>query len=90
MKEFSLLQDGCILANAGHLNMEIDVLALRRSATRTVRPMVEEIDLGGRTVYLLAGGAMLNLATNHPASSPGAPPDLAGPDGTWRAAGAPR
>lgn len=69
-KEFPRLQDGCILANAGHLNMEIDVPALRRSAHRTVRSMVEEVALGGRTVYLLAGGAMLNLA-----AGPGDPYD---------------
>jgi len=72
--EFPWLQDGCILANAGHSNGEIDVAALRRAAAVTspetaprgasvpLRPGLEEFVLGGRRLYLLAGGAMVNLA----------------------------
>ncbi|MDQ7842118.1 MAG: adenosylhomocysteinase [Armatimonadota bacterium] len=66
--EVAVLRDGCILANAGHSNGEIDVAALRRAAAapgggRTpVRPGLEEFLLDGRRLYLLAGGAMLNLA----------------------------
>ncbi len=68
--EVALLRDGCILANAGHSNAEIDVPALYRHSTRRIRPAVEEITLNGTMVYLLAGGAMINLA-----AGPGDPYD---------------
>ena len=65
------LRDGVILANAGHFDVEIDVAALAAAAARrrTVRPLVEEFDLGGRSVVLLAGGRVVNLAAadGHPA-----------------------
>lgn len=54
--------DGCILANAGHSSLEIDIPALRRFPTREVRPAIEEVAVEGKTVFLLAQGAMLNLA----------------------------
>ncbi len=60
--DFPHLPDGCILANAGHSNLEIDVPALRRYPAREIRPAIEEIALPEQTVYLLAAGAMLNLA----------------------------
>lgn len=60
---FALLAPGTILLNAGHSSGEIDVAALRRFPAETVRPHIEAVDLpGGRRVYLLAGGAMINLA----------------------------
>ncbi len=69
-EEFSQLPQGCVLANAGHSNLEIDIPALRRHPTRRLVPALEEVDLGDRQVYLLAGGAMLNLA-----AGPGDPYD---------------
>lgn len=61
--QFGLLAPGAILLNAGHSGGEIDVAALRRFPMAPVRPHVEAVDLeGGRRVYLLAGGAMINLA----------------------------
>lgn len=68
---FDALRDGVILANAGHFDVEIDTAALAAAATarRTIRPLVEEFDLGGRSVVLLAGGRVINLAAadGHPA-----------------------
>ena len=68
---FDVLRDGAILANAGHFDVEIDTAALAGAAgdRRTVRPLVEEFDLGGRSVVLLAGGRVINLAAadGHPA-----------------------
>lgn len=61
-RECQSVRDGCLLANAGHSNLEIDVPALRRHPGTQLQPGIEEIDLGGRKVILLAGGAMLNLA----------------------------
>lgn len=60
--DFPHLADGCILANAGHSSLEIDIPALQRYSTREVRPAIEEVTIEGRSVYLLAKGAMLNLA----------------------------
>jgi adenosylhomocysteinase len=68
-----LLKDGAILANTGHFNVEIDIPALRAAAvsTREARQFVEEFELsGGRRVYLLAEGRLVNLsaAEGHPAA----------------------
>lgn len=68
---FDALRDGAILANAGHFDVEIDTAALARaaSAQRTIRPLVEEYDLGGRSIVLVAEGRVINLAAadGHPA-----------------------
>lgn len=69
-EHWPLLRDGAFLLNAGHSNEEIDVGSLRRFPHRTLRPHVEEVELGGRRVYLLARGAMFNLA-----AGPGDPYD---------------
>lgn len=68
------LRDGVVLANAGHFDVEIDLASLAAAAKqrRTVRPLVEAIDLGdGRTVILVAGGQVINLAAadGHPAGA---------------------
>jgi adenosylhomocysteinase len=62
--------DGVFLANVGHANTELPVAALRAGRRATPRPGVEVCELDGRTRYLLAGGAMLNLA-----AGPGDPYD---------------
>ena len=67
------MKDGAILANAGHFDVEIDVAGLVAVAesAREVRPSVREFTLpGGRRLYLLAEGRLLNLscAEGHPAS----------------------
>ena len=54
--------DGVFLANLGHSNAELPVAELRAAVAERPRPHVEVCRLGGRTRYLLAGGAMLNLA----------------------------
>ena len=72
-EHFELMKDGAILANTGHFNVEIDIPALRKLAGRVsvARPMVEQFDLsGGRRIFLLAEGRLVNLAAaeGHPAS----------------------
>lgn len=72
-EHFERMQDGTILCNAGHFNVEIDLEALRSLARkrRVVRENVEEFTLrDGRRVYLLAEGRLINLAAaeGHPAS----------------------
>jgi adenosylhomocysteinase len=70
---FRAMKDGCIVANSGHFNDEINIPALERMARshRTARAFVEEYELqDGRRVYLLADGRLLNLAAaeGHPAA----------------------
>uniref|UniRef100_A0A832MKH6 Adenosylhomocysteinase n=1 Tax=Eiseniibacteriota bacterium TaxID=2212470 RepID=A0A832MKH6_UNCEI len=71
-EHFAAMKDGAIVANSGHFNVEIDIPALERMAKgrRTVRPFVEEFRMkGGRRVYLLGEGRLINLAAaeGHPA-----------------------
>jgi adenosylhomocysteinase len=72
-EHFAVMRDGALLANAGHFNVEIDIAGLRALATGTVpaREGVEGFVLaGGRRVYLLAEGRLINLAAaeGHPAT----------------------
>ncbi len=66
-----VLRDGCLLANAGHFDVEVSRTDLEGLAVahRTVRPYVEEYRFAdGRTVYLLGEGRLINLAAGqgHP------------------------
>ncbi len=70
-EDLVVAKDGLLLANAGHFDVEIDVRTLReRARVRRVREHVEECALpGGRRVYLLAAGRLVNLVAGdgHPA-----------------------
>jgi len=70
-EHFRVMKDGCLLANAGHFDVEINIpdLAGLAVARRTARPGVEEFRLpDGRRIHLLAEGRLVNLATGqgHP------------------------
>lgn len=72
-EHFLRMKDGAILANAGHFNVEIDLPALGELTRRRrlIRPFVEEFELaGGRRLYLLGEGRLINLAAaeGHPAA----------------------
>ncbi len=67
------MKDGAILANSGHFNDEINLVALAAMAEgrRQVRPFVEEFKLGdGRKIFVLGEGRLINLAAaeGHPAA----------------------
>ena len=67
------MNDGAIVANSGHFNVEINIPALESLAKskRQVRPFVDEYTLSdGRHIYLLGEGRLINLAAaeGHPAS----------------------
>jgi len=71
-EHFAAMKDGAIVANSGHFNVELDIPALERMATsrRVARPFVEEFRLkGGKRVFLLGEGRLINLASaeGHPA-----------------------
>jgi adenosylhomocysteinase len=72
-EHFLGLNDGAILCNSGHFDIEIDLKALRRLAQRVqkdVRPGVDGYLLrNGRWVYVIGEGRLVNLAAaeGHPA-----------------------
>jgi adenosylhomocysteinase len=68
-EHFARMKDGAVLANAGHFDVEIDVAALG-DAVREVRPLVQQFELDGKRLNLLAGGRVVNLAAaeGHPAA----------------------
>ena len=68
-----VMQDGAIMANSGHFDVEINVPALEAMSKShsTVRENVEEYVMkDGRRLYLLAEGRLINLAAaeGHPSS----------------------
>jgi adenosylhomocysteinase len=68
-----VMKDGAIVANSGHFNDEINLIALAAMAEsrREVRPFVEEFVLGnGKKLFVLGEGRLINLAAaeGHPAS----------------------
>lgn len=70
--ELDSIKNGCILANAGHFNVEVDTTALEEASGRhySARELVEAYELkSGKTVFLLAEGRLVNLAAGqgHPA-----------------------
>jgi adenosylhomocysteinase len=72
-EHFEKMQDGAIVANSGHFDVEIDLVALDRMAEgrrRHVRPMVEEFAVRGRRILVIAEGRLVNLsaAEGHPAA----------------------
>ncbi len=67
------MKDGCVLANSGHFNVEINIPALEALSVgnRRPRPSVDEYTLAdGRTLCLLAEGRLVNLAAaeGHPSA----------------------
>jgi adenosylhomocysteinase len=72
-EHFEAMTSGAILANSGHFNVEIDIPALEAmsKSKRRIREFVDEYSLnGGKRIYLLGEGRLINLASaeGHPAS----------------------
>ena len=70
---FAVMKDGCVIANSGHFNIEINIPALEKLSIKKHRPRmsVETYKLkDGRTIRLLAEGRLVNLAAaeGHPAT----------------------
>ncbi len=71
-EHFEKMNDGAVICNSGHFNVEIDIPALEKlsSAKKIARPFVEEYAMkDGRKIYLLGEGRLINLAAaeGHPA-----------------------
>jgi adenosylhomocysteinase len=72
-RHLEAMKNGCVIANSGHFDVEINVPALRDMAETVHRPRrsVEEFHLpDGRRLRLLAEGRLVNLAAaeGHPAA----------------------
>jgi adenosylhomocysteinase len=72
-EHMQVMKDGCVLANAGHFNVEINIPALESLSSSKSQPreFVEEYTLeDGRTIRLLAEGRLVNLAAaeGHPSA----------------------
>jgi adenosylhomocysteinase len=68
-----VMKDGCVLANSGHFNVEVNIPALEAMAVSKQRPResVDEYTLAdGRRIRLLAEGRLVNLAAaeGHPSA----------------------
>jgi adenosylhomocysteinase len=72
-EHFERMKDGAVICNAGHFNVEIDLLVLEKlsNGKRIARPFVDEYSMkDGRRIYLLGEGRLINLAAaeGHPAA----------------------
>ncbi|MEK7170414.1 MAG: adenosylhomocysteinase [Patescibacteria group bacterium] len=80
---FEAMKDGCIIANSGHFDVEINLKSLAKLAKHTAspRPLVDEYTFkngpntgrpvrASKKIYVLGEGRLVNLATaeGHPAS----------------------
>ncbi len=65
------MKDGAVVANSGHFDVEIDMAGLEKAATkkRLIRNSLHEYTLGGKKLYVLGEGRLVNLAAaeGHPA-----------------------
>ena len=71
-RHFPAMKDGAIMCNAGHFDVEVNIAALRKMAAECyeARHNIEAFVLpGGKTLYVLAEGRLVNLASGdgHPA-----------------------
>ena len=72
-EHFAKMKDGAIVANSGHFDLELNLVALRElsSEPTDIRPFVQEYKLkNGNRIMVLGEGRLINLAAaeGHPAS----------------------
>ncbi len=73
LEHFELMKDGAIVANSGHFNVELDLEALEKAASKKkrIREYVDQYTLpNGKRINVLGEGRLINLAAaeGHPAS----------------------
>jgi len=68
-EHMKVMKDGVLLSNSGHFDNEIEKSFLEKSEKRKIRENVEEFIVGGKRIYLLADGRLVNLVAGqgHPA-----------------------
>ncbi|MDR3225470.1 MAG: adenosylhomocysteinase [Clostridiales Family XIII bacterium] len=72
LEHMTLMKDRVILANAGHFNVEVDVMGLEARAERSYEAranIMAYVLPGGKTVHVMAEGRLVNIAAadGHPA-----------------------
>ncbi len=72
-QHFKLMSDGAIVCNSGHFDVEINLPALKKLASRVnydVAKQVDEYILGRKRIYVIGQGRLVNLAAaeGHPSS----------------------
>jgi len=60
--ELSLCRDGAVVFNVGHSNREIDVEWLEGHDRRTMKDHIDRYSIGGRALFLLNRGSLINIA----------------------------
>ncbi len=70
LEHMKRMKSGALMANSGHFDVEIDIASLAKAAssTRRVRPFMDEYVLGGKKLFVLGEGRLVNLAAaeGHP------------------------
>ncbi|MBC8161813.1 MAG: adenosylhomocysteinase [Roseiflexaceae bacterium] len=72
-RDFAVMKNGCIVANSGHFNVEINIPALEAMSVekRQPRPFIDQyLTKDGRQINLLGEGRLINLASaeGHPSA----------------------
>lgn len=73
-EHFEVMKNGCLVANSGHFDVELDLVALSKMAVKTEKDIRKNVDAyhmkDGRVIYVLGEGRLVNLACaeGHPAS----------------------
>jgi adenosylhomocysteinase len=68
------MKDGAVICNSGHFDIEIDLKALKKLATKVEKNVRNSVDAyvlaGGKRIFLIGEGRLVNLAAaeGHPAS----------------------
>lgn len=73
VKHFLKMKDGAIVANAGHFNVELNLVGLKKITLKTkkIRPFtIEHLLKNKKRIYILGEGRLINLAAaeGHPAA----------------------
>ena len=69
---FDVMKDGVVLSNAGHFDVEINLVELKKNSKEVnrIREHVDSYQYGDKEILVLGEGRLVNLtvATGHPAS----------------------
>ncbi len=69
-EHFKNMKTGAIVSNAGHFDLELDLVALKKisKGVRRIRPFLDEYLVNGRKIFVAAEGRLVNLgaAEGHP------------------------
>lgn len=73
LEHFKVMKDGAMVCNSGHFDVEINIPALKKLASRVnyqINNNVDEYIVGKKRIYVLAAGRLINLAAaeGHPSS----------------------